>query len=154
MRIPALLLLVIFTFQIFDIPPVGNKPNPHTCCGRSICQCRHAPGARCPFRHGLPEDSMQEANSGHKSCHLDKTKGTVETKKMADASPIKGFAFTKAPCASDTPKTVLPEYSKDFLFPSASDHFVLTRQGTVPIFSAKTLLFLREQGIERPPRIF
>jgi len=158
MRISVLLILAIFVFQTFDIPPSRNMPNPKTCCGRAVCMCKHEKGAFCPFRHGLPEDlnenEIQKANLQHKSCHLHKAAEAVKTQKIKDSFPITGFAFTKAPCASDAPKTVLPEYSKDFLFPTSSGHFVLAKQGSVPFSSFNALPLLREQGIERPPRIF
>ena len=127
----AIILAAVFTFQILDIPPVRNAFNAKTCCGRTICSCSHAKGSDCPFRH-------EEA---HKTSHvLQKRDG----KEM----------FTKAPCASDEPLSLLPEYSKDFIVSTEPAHFVLTEQNIISASSINAVRFLWAQGIERPPRIF
>jgi len=158
----VMLLAGIFTIQIFDIPPSRNMSNPHTCCGRAICMCKHAKGAQCPFRHGMSDDSNMIQRVGeskvvapvasHKSCHLNKTESPKMPQAAAPSKAVGGFAFTKAPCATDAPKSVLPQYSKDFLFPASSGKFLLMPQGTIPVSSFDALLLLREHGIYRPPR--
>ena len=162
MRILTFLVLGIFTFQIFDIPPARNMRNPHTCCGRAICMCHHAKGAFCPFRHGLSDDFQEGKGkdmkpalpSAHMHCHLNRTDKVPDNLKIRNTFPATGFAFTKAPCASDTPKTVLPEYSRDFLLPSSNHHFILILQGVIPISSFDLAPLLTSKGIDRPPRIF
>ncbi|GEM_PF-2284357 len=162
MRALIVVMVAIFTIQIFDIPPSRNMPNPHTCCGRAICMCHHAKGAYCPFRHGLP-DNFQEGKEkdlkpvqafAHMHCHLPSPDKVSENSKIRNTFPATGFAFAKAPCASDTPKTVLPEYSRDFLLPSSNHRFILIQQEVVPISSFDVAPLLTSKGIDRPPRIF
>lgn len=154
-------MLGIFTFQIFDIPPRRNIANPQTCCGRAICMCKHAKGGFCPFRHGLGDDvdaklggvKKTPAPVGpHKSCHLHKTESTKPSPTVKSSKPTDRFTFTKAPCAANAPKSVLPQYSKDFLFPASSGKFLLMQQGTISVSSFDALLLLGEHGIYRPPR--
>ena len=94
--------------------------------------CSHAKGARCHFRHG--------ADAGHSHG----IKNTV---------PRQGINFTKAPCASHAPKTALPEYSKDFVFPALNHDFNLRPLDFIPVPAHGVLPLPREQGIERPPRV-
>jgi hypothetical protein len=154
--------VVLFTLQIFDIPPVRNSLNPKTCCGRTICMCKHGKGAACPFRHGMAKG----LDSGHqsavnktvskavpkKSCHLHQTKSSKPSQGVKSSKASERFAFTKAPCATDAPKSVLPHHSKDFLFPGSAFHFSLIQEETILSSSFDALLLLREQGIYRPPR--
>ncbi len=128
----VVLMTALFSFQAFDIPPARNAVNPKTCCGRAVCMCSHAKGARCHFRHG--------AHSGHSG----EVKNTV---------PRQGINFTKAPCASHAPKTTLPGYSKDFVFPALNHDFNLRPLDFIPVPAPRCFASPREQGIERPPRV-
>ena len=133
MRIAALLIIAIFTFQILDVPPLPDRPNPKTCCGRAVCLCGHAKGALCPFH---------------------KTAEKSESQKIKIPFPVKGFVFTKAPCATDAPKTVQPQYEKDFLVPAHKNYFAFVRQNVLAFSSFDALPLPAGRGIEHPPRIF
>ena len=73
---------------------------------------------------------------------------------MKNPAPRGGFAFTKAPCAPDAPKSVLPEYSRDFLLTSFGVHFDLQNTPFIPVPFPKGLPLPRGPGIEYPPRTF
>lgn len=128
----VIFMAALFSFQVLDIPPARNAVNSKTCCGKTVCMCSHAKGAHCPIR--------RPAHHGH----------SAETKKPA--VPAQGLYFTKAPCASHTPKTVLRRYLNDFAIPVSSSFFSPRQQGTISVPSLDALLLLREQGIDRPPR--
>jgi len=153
MRAAIFLFLTIFTVQIMDVPPVLQHSNPKTCCGRTICACKHAKGAFCPFRHGLHEGSGQKEVS-RKSCHLHGHEAEAVSHEVTGRGPTEGLVFSKAPCSSDIPKVDLPLYSKEFVGAGLSEHFMLFKQGRVPAFSSHALPLLRAHGLERPPRIF
>lgn len=85
--------------------------------------------------------------AGKKHCHLPKA---VE---KAPLIPGKN-GFTKAPCSSDTPKSVLTSYPKDFLFTSSANQFHLKETKMLPSLLLPPPLSLRDGGIERPPKIF
>ncbi len=129
----VILMAALFAFQSFDVPPARNAANPKTCCGRAVCLCSHAKGAHCPFRHGMHHDHSGEAPK---------------------TGPLQGINFTKAPCASHAPKTALPEYSKDFVFPVLNHYFNLKILDFLPVPARGVLPLPRERGIDRPPRVF
>ncbi len=106
--------------------------------------CKHAPGAFCPFRHQM-EEQMEEKRGAVVTAHSH----CLFHKASKDA-----IGFTKAPCASDTPKTIMPQYVKDFLLPSDESHFTLSSQGMAPPSSFDALALFTGRGIEHPPRIF
>ncbi len=155
MRTSVLILLVIFNVQVFDVPPVLKVSNPKTCCGRAVCLCRHAKGEFCAIRNGQNQE-RQQAALHHKSCHFHTVKMTTKKTQTIKSSrrPTRGIAFTKEPCAAEVPKSVLPQYAKDFLFPSSAGNFLFIQEGTIPSGSSDVLLLLREHGIYRPPRTF
>ena len=127
----------LFIFQSFDILP--GRSNPKTCCGRAVCLCKHAPGAFCPMRHHM--------KGLHKAAE-----STEDNSKSSLPQGVTGF--TKAPCASDTPKTMIPTYIKDFLIPEPAGHFAFIPQGIVSCSSFDAVPQLAGRGIEHPPRIF
>ncbi len=134
-------LLLLFTFQTFDVPPAKNHVNPKTCCGRTVCQCKHGPGVDCPFKKGIQK----------KSCPMQETAAPVEEKKpTAEGDAL----WTKAPCASDVPKTLLPNYSKNYILSVPVVHSHLVLQDFIAISSQHRLPLMRVKVLERPPRIF
>ncbi len=125
----VILMTAVFSFQTFDMPPARNTANPKTCCGQTVCMCSHAAkGSHCSFR---------------RHAHVGEAKRSL---------PLKEMNFTKAPCASHVPKTILPEYSKDFFLPEPGRYSGLMQSGFVFIPAPAVLPLPREQGIERPPR--
>ena len=131
----VIFMTALFLFQSFDVPPPRNAANPKTCCGRAVCMCSHAKGAHCPFRQGTTHPHPAEAG-------------------VKAAGPLQGIHFTKAPCASHAPKTTLPEYSKDFVFPVLNRSFDLKGLDFLPVSARGVLPLPRDLGIDRPPRVF
>ncbi len=149
--VTALFLAGAFAFQTFDIPPVRNALNPKTCCGRPVCLCKHAKDAVCPFRY-----EREQELKVHESCHLHGNKSKdafLKDSQEDEQSTPKGINFAKAPCHSETPKSVLPGYCKDFLISISLIHFGLTWSNFSSVSFSHALPLIREQGIDHPPRI-
>ncbi len=146
MRTFAFLLLAIFTLQTFDLPPVRQGHNAKTCCGRAICLCKHAKDAQCPFHHKI--------KSAKPSCHLHKENTEKAVQPIKESKSKDRFVFSKAPCASDAPKSIVPGYSKDFIFPSSAPRFRLNAQNFHRAQTSNALPFIQGRGIYRPPKVF
>ncbi len=149
--VAALFLAAIFTFQTFDIPPIRNALNPKTCCGRPVCLCTHAKGDPCPFRY-----EREQELQAREHCHLPGNKSNAVSSNDSHAgeqSIPKGINFAKGPCHSDASKSVLPEYSKDFLFSISPTDFYLKRLEFFSVSCFRAWPLIREQGIDHPPRI-
>ncbi len=152
MRFLALTLLLAFSFQVMDIPLMRNTQKSPTCCGRTVCLCKHGKGALCPLKNGHKKKSTQTL-SAHKHCHLPKAKqlnsaARDESSKM----PKGGIWFSKAPCASDTSTSVLPQYAKDYLFVNSSELFSLDEQSHLHRLPLPVMPTVRVHGIFHPPR--
>ncbi|HTL47407.1 MAG TPA: hypothetical protein VL688_05025 [Verrucomicrobiae bacterium] len=122
-----LALAAVFSFQGFDVP--AFKSNPKTCCGRLVCQCKHAPGAFCPMGHGAHAFKQQPVHQ-------------------------KAPGFAKAPCSGDTSKTALAGFCKDFnAVPEAAFPFVPRFE----LLSLASISFPRALSAgtpDRPPKLF
>lgn len=141
------LFTAVFTFQVLDVPVFLGKQNPKTCCGRVICQCTHAKGAFCPFKKSQKAVLPPAAETAHKHCHLP---AKPEVKKEATASSERGW--TKAPCASDTPKSVLPGYSRDSIIPSREILLQNLQTEKIPPHFSRQLQPVDLPSLKRPPK--
>jgi len=126
--------------------------NPKTCCGRAVCQCRHAKNVQCPIRFAKKNAAPVVSK---KRCHLEPpaAAGTEKPKDFKEAKR-NGPLLKKAPCHSEKALLTLPSYAKDF-FP---DSFRIAFNGPVsypydfPEQASGLLSF--SSGIDRPPRVF
>lgn len=154
MKLFTLSLLMIFSFQILDIPPMRNAPNPKTCCGRPICLCTHAKGAFCSFR---AQKMKQEHPIAQKHCHLPKPAGkqvakNTEHPKAAFPQPI---SFSKAPCHTDAPKTAMIRGSfQDFDVLPLKGFSVHFNQEFLFLPSLKYPKLISVSAIDHPPKLF
>ena len=137
MRFAALTLLVLFSFQILDVPIPKNLSNPKTCCGRSVCLCTHLKGAMCPFKNKMIHFAEEHSH--------DVATSTAQAHKI---SPL----FTPTPCHTDSPKTVLSGYVKDFELTSVEELFLNLKTESLFQSTVQTPAFLYFQTIERPPK--
>lgn len=142
--LPAtIFLLAIFTFQSFDIPPIQHVFKPKTCCGRSICLCKHGKGALCPFKH--------KTETVTKSCHFPaKAEGNGGALRSSVQDSV---SWTKAPCHSDAPKYAVAGYFKDGVVPESVNPFFFESHNPVSPALFNSPVLLRDSGIERPPRL-
>lgn len=85
------LLIAVFAVQIAEVPPSRMAANPKTCCGRTICRCTHAPGAKCHFHH-------TRAGAGPRALKI----------------PAPGSSFREAPCHQNSPKVAVPGWYRDY----------------------------------------
>jgi hypothetical protein len=137
----AIFLLAIFTFQSFDIPPISQVFKPKTCCGRSVCLCKHPKGSLCPFKH--------KAVAVSKSCHLTAKAGSG----ISQSSPQDAVSWTKAPCHGDAPKYAVAGSFKDGVLPESVTLLPFKTLNSIPPALFHTPVLLSDSGIERPPRI-
>ncbi len=118
-------LVWVFAFGTVDFISARGAVNPKTCCGRQICSCTHAHGQKCDFK-----------KSGH----------------VSHKAPVK-TGLTAAPCHTSTPRTVLPQYSKDSQVP-AGTHADIQLRETSFTPSLKFLHgILSDLRLDRPPRL-
>ncbi len=159
LNLALVIVTAAFAFQTVDYLPVHSEPGVHakTCCGRAVCTCKHAKGAFCPMRGKMNVKSShadQESGSQHtgmkKACHFKAAK--QETLSASVKLPKGAQVFTSAPCAADTPKTLLPQYAKDFFFPVSSETARLINEEAISLDAFLTLPLPRGQGIDHPPR--
>lgn len=155
MKLSVLFLACLFALQITDIPPRPLTENPKTCCGRVICACTHARGARCDFRARKPA-SEHGAHCAMHSAKPAPADSVSEKKVSAIIQKIKTARriFGKAPCHRDTPKSALPGHFNDY---ETSGRFIW-RQSLPPktflkIFSDR-YAFLIDLRLDRPPKVF
>lgn len=164
LRCFAFLTTLLFTFGVLEIPPSAlTRKNPKSCCGRVVCLCKHAPGAPCPVKKNKAE---VEKPASHMHCRL-KAAGPAPKPVVQAAqpghchkappkfsAPAPGAALmTKAPCASDAPKTVLPEYSRWYELFFVKDFSPLPVSGKISREPSVFHTFPPPGGIDRPPRI-
>ena len=121
---------LLFVFQTLDVSL--SRLNSKTCCGRAICLCKHAPGIACP---------MKKLHNHHPS--LEK-----------EQPPPKKKSFSKAPCNSDTPQTILVQYAKDFLPVCLEGLSIHLPEVPAPNVLLPSLLSQTGSAIERPPQVF
>lgn len=149
----SFLLAGLFAFQILDVPPPAAYKNSKTCCGRVICLCKHAKGAACDFKKkpALPAaETPKPAMHGH--CAMKKQTPAPEA---VEVPLSQGAAtFTKAPCSSHAPASVLPRTFKDYLFVFAFSPETTLFLDYEPAFYQETLPLTPVKGIEHPPRTF
>ena len=148
-------LTAVFAFQTVDFLPARHGVHAKTCCGRTVCQCKHAKGAFCPMRaamnakhaHAQPDVS---AHGAKKACHF--SGGHAKAKQPIPALPKGTCVFSSAPCATDTPQSLLPQYAKDFFVPLTVGNFHAANEEPVLLNSRFDLPLPRAQGIDHPPR--
>lgn len=156
MRLFILALIAMLSVQLLDMPPARSGHNPKTCCGRAVCLCKHAKGAFCPIKHKkqlqLKAVTPNEMPQPH--CHLPAVKnaerlpGKSDVKQSSRAERL----LSKAPCASDTSKTVVPGYSRDFDFVLKNANFSSPSMQFIPLNALAMPILIRSTGIDRPPR--
>lgn len=156
MRLFILVFVVLFSLQLLDVPPVRQINNPKTCCGRVVCSCKHAKGAFCPIKHKkqlqLKVVTLNEIPKSH--CHLPVVKSTEYLPGKSDVkqSSRPERLLSKAPCASDTSKTVVPGGLRDFDFVSKYASFSSPSMQFIPHNALAMPILIRSTGIDRPPR--
>lgn len=143
------LFTAVFTFQVLDVPVFLGKQNPKTCCGRVICQCTHAKGAFCPFKKSEKTVLPPASGTAHKHCHLP---AKQDTRKIETGTPSPVRGWTKAPCASDAPKSTLPGYSRDSILPVAEIPLQILRAEKIPPHFFQQLYPVDLPSLKRPPK--
>ena len=120
--------------------------------------CHHGVGEACPIRKQLigrdtesPGRSLDLA-SKPQHCHLK----NIDEKQDVVSKPytsIVAFSFSEAPCQSNTPKTSLPTYIKDFMIQSNASDFSLILTGLS--LSFQSTIRLDPHSFEKidPPRL-
>ncbi len=124
MRLFIFLILAVFSVQTFDFPPAAHAQNPKTCCGRSICLCKHAQGARCDFKQRKAVGALkaQAAPAHGDDCPFHKgmkksEMGSAAGKEIAalmDKIKNAPSVFSQAPCHTNAPKSTLPQTARDY----------------------------------------
>ncbi len=155
MRLFTLSLLMLFSLQVLDVPPMRNVPNPKTCCGRPVCLCTHPKGTPCPFKKaGL----NTETHPRHGFCHLknkQKFEGLPQDNTYvprAESKPVAGTFFKQAPCHSDEPKSSLPTHAKEFYLNPSSGNGVLEKPDFFFVTASHFPAFIFDRRLDRPPR--
>lgn len=136
----------LFVFQTLEISAV--RSNPKTCCGRVICLCKHASAKPCDFKSKPIQKAMPE-HAMSMPCH----RKAASVKKVE--IPEGAVSFSKAPCGKDTPKTLLPQYFKDYLSSARAGEMKLSLNESQVIPPLKEFPLLSfSSSIEHPPRTF
>lgn len=144
------ILTFSFLFAMQTIEISALRANPKTCCGRVICLCKHGAGKACPIKSGLKKAAEHEDKHAM-PCH----RKSAPAQSVKKDIPSSGSGFTKAPCASDSPKTLLPNVIKHYLTPDILPHRHSFLQTDFSSASKDPLISrLLQMGIDRPPRIF
>lgn len=163
MRLFAFALLTLFSFQVLDIPPLRNVPNPRTCCGRPVCLCTHAKGAFCPIKYKREQSqktlarAAEEKPTAHKHCHLKReTPGGAAKEEPSRVNlPVRETfpVFKKAPCHSEKSPVSHPSSAKEFVLGLSGTSGVL--QGTERWFPLKFHEYDSSfaGGIDHPPKL-
>ena len=167
LRFAAHLMIAVFSLTALDVPlPLASaKLNPKTCCGRIVCQCKHAKGAACPIRQAAAQKKSSEAvqkKPAPKACHLmkhavEKTeaeKNTVSEIQPRTVQDSRLSFFKKAPCHSEKAAASSAVYAKEYFFSRLLIDFSHPETPFAAAPVREALLFPGLGGIERPPRLF
>lgn len=137
----------LFVFQTLEISAV--RANAKTCCGRSICLCKHAQNKPCPMKAKMSAPASEMQHAALMPCH----RKAAPAKKVE--IPEGAVSFSKAPCAKDNPKTLLPQYFKDYLSSLRAGEIKLRSTESRVVTSLTEFIPLSfSSSIEHPPRTF
>lgn len=150
-RVSAFFFLFVFAFQVMDIPPAKNAHNSKTCCGRMICLCKHGKGKACDF-HKIKKETASRPETNHGSCHLKAKSKPTHPNALVSKENKDTVSFSKAPCGSSSPKSIVRGYSKDYIFPFNTPHLNLSLQHFSLNPESFNLPAIRENGIDHPPQ--
>jgi hypothetical protein len=136
MKALALFLTVLFAAQTVEISSLSDRtrtPNPKTCCGRPVCLCTHPKGAPCTYKKPVPH-----------TCHLDREQEPVHD--------FPGVFFKQAPCHSESQKSSLPVYAKEFCLNSSPAVRHLESGDFLSIAAPRFPDFIFTPRLDQPPR--
>lgn len=145
MRLLSLFLVLIFSFQNFEMTLAHFLKSSRTCCGRLVCLCQHEKGAMCPMKN------VKERVTERSHCTFMEVAAEANEQAVIPPRPLTGF--TKAPCSSDAPSTLLPGHSKEFVLGQSEEIY---EEQICPEFLFEFLkqeLFPYPQKIDPPPRL-
>lgn len=152
------IVLILFSLSVPDVPAwflSSHGLNSKTCCGRQVCQCKHAKGAFCPLRaaHDHQKPAIPPSAGSIKmgtNCHLH-TAAEQPLPAVTNTVQSARDGWTKAPCQNDQTKTTGSGYEKTFN--SGHGRIFEKEMITSNFFSILPVLpvFLTDKRLERPP---